>query len=207
MGHQGGAAREEGAHLRMPVNMATLFIGWDLGLQYALHVGAIDGARHGALRELGWSTLLGLGEAQRAVAEEERPVEMYMNAISELLAQGSIYLKHRHHQEDAHREHPIAANRMANAEPIGYYGNDDSDAASYVDSQYWYLSPGVTYRVVATFYHSSGGTFPDTPHGIKAKLREQRLLFPASGRSFDYQLSPDLPRVLRILRPKATGNP
>ena len=59
----------------------------------------------------------------------------------------------------------------------------------------------VAYRVVHKFCRDSGVAFPDTEHGVKVKLKEQGLLFPAeSGREpFFYQLPIEgRPRVLRI---------
>ena len=195
------AAREKGAHLRMPMNVASLFLGWELGLQYARQVGAIDAEKYEALHGLGWHILIGLGEAQRVAAEEEKPVEMYLGAIEEMLAQGSAYLKHRWYPELPDREYPSPANRMAGAELIGWYGNDEQDGSTYAASRYWYLIPGVTYKDVVEFYRSSGVVFPDTARGIKVKLKEQKLLFPSADRPFDYRMTAMLPRVLRVVKP------
>ena len=55
--------------------------------------------------------------------------------------------------------------------------------------------------MVRKFYRDSRIVFPDTEHGVKVKLKEQGLLFPAeSGREpFFYQLPIEgRPRVLRI---------
>lgn len=192
-------ARERGSHLRMPMNVASLFVGWELGLQYAKTSGALDAEQYEDFRQLGWDVLISLGEAQMSVAQEEKPVELYLSAIEQLLATGSVYLKHRHHPDIAERYYPTE--RMSNAEMIGWYGNDEADSSGYRDSRYWYLIPGATFKAVVSFYRGSGVVFPDTARGIKVKLLEQRLLLPSPGRGYDYQIKPDWPRVLRVIRP------
>lgn len=196
------AARERGAHLRMPVNVAQLYLGLELGLQYAEHVGAIDAEKAAALCDIGWKVLVGLGEAQQVAAVEEKPVEMYLTAIQEMLAQGSVYLRQRAHSDMQSTEYPTTESRQANAEFIGWYGNDPGvdDNAAYADSRYWFLIPGVTFKAVAEFYRQSGVVFPDSTRGIKAKLMEQKRLIPGQNRRFDYQMSASAPRVLRIIK-------
>lgn len=89
------------------------------------------------------------------------------------------------------KEYPKLSGRAANAEFVGRY-----------DDQYIYLFPKVAYRVVHKFYRDSGVVFPDTEHGVKVKLKEQGLLFPAESEKrggFMYQLPiDDRPCVLRI---------
>ena len=89
------------------------------------------------------------------------------------------------------KEYPKLSGRAANAEFVGWY-----------DDQYIYLFPKVAYHVVHKFYRDSGVVFPDTEHGVKVKLKEQGLLFPAESEKrggFMYQLPiDDRPCALRI---------
>lgn len=190
-------ARERGSHLRMPVNVAMMFVGWELGLQYAQHIGAVDAETYEGLRTLGWDVLMMVGEAQVAVAQEEKPVDMYITAIEQMLATGQVYLRHRQYPELVEKAFPLE--RTNNAEMIGWYGNDVGDS-TYEGSRYWYLIPGQAFKAVVQFYRESGIVFPDTARGIKVKLREQNRLMPSQGRGFDYQLRPGWPRVLRIVK-------
>ncbi|MGC9395899.1 MAG: hypothetical protein ACP5J4_13725 [Anaerolineae bacterium] len=184
------AAREKGAHLRMPNNVATLFLGWELFLDYCLYLKVVTDTEYANLRELGWTVLIALGEAQQDVAQEEKPVALYLTALRQLLQQGTLYLRSREYPDLVDREYPKLSARAANAEFVGWY-----------DDQYIYLLSKVALRVVHRFYRDSGVVFPDTEHGVKVKLKEQGLLFPAeSGREpFFYQLPiENRPRVLRI---------
>lgn len=201
--HYTEKAREKGAHLRMPANVAHLFLGYQLGLRYAEVCGAITADEREAREELGWNTLVGLGEEQQEAASEEKPVEMYLEAITQMLTQGSAFLRHREYYEDATADWPISKNNAP--EFLGWYGNDDSEVRSQVGfetSRYWYLIPQVTFKAVSRFYQAAGVVFPDTPRGVKRKLEEEGMVFPATGKGHLYQLTiPGRPWVLRILNP------
>ncbi len=112
--------------------------------------------------------LIALGEAQQDVAQEEKPVALYLSALRQLLHQGTLYLRSREYPDLVDREYPKLSVRAANAEFVGWY-----------DDQYIYLLSKVALRVVHKFYRDSGVVFPDTEHGVKVKLKEQGLLFPA----------------------------
>jgi DNA primase len=183
------AARARGAHLRMPNNVATLFLGWEMFLNYAQHVGALE-VDYDDLRELGWSVLVALGDAQQVTAQEEKPVDMYISALSELIAQGSVYLRHREYPEIEEKTLPTGQHKAVGAEFLGWH-----------DDQYLYLIPGVTFKTINLFYRGRGVVFPDTERGVKVKMKEEGLLFPTerSQKTFLYQMPLDgRPWVLRI---------
>lgn len=182
-------ARTRGAHLRMPGNVAALFLGWEVFLQYSQHLGVVEQPE--ALREFGWSVLLALGDAQQGAVQDEDPVTMYIRALQQLLAQGAIYTRSREHPDFVDHNNPPPAKCAVGAEFVGWY-----------DQDYLYLLPGVAFRIVNQFYRGSGVVFPDTEHGLKTKLREQSLLFPTENDrrgGYLYQLPLDnRPWVLRI---------
>lgn len=185
------AARSEGAHLRMPANVAAMFLGAEMGLEYALHTGALDQAAHDRLRSDAWSTLLALGNRQNSMVVEEKPVEMYLAALEQMLAQGACYLRHKDAPDDDARCLPVR--RTPVAEFLGWY-----------DEFFWYLLPKVSFGAVWRFYRSTGVAFPDTERGVREKLLEQKLLFPQGDRySCRVRIGEDLPRVLRITRATA----
>jgi len=187
------AARSEGAHLRMPANVACLFIGYEMGLNYAVTVGALSAPDAANLRTAGWQTLLTLAEKQNEMVVEEKPVELYLSAIEQMLSTGTIYLRHRERPDDLLSAWPV--NRVPMSEHIGWY-----------DEQYLYLLPKVAFGAVWRFYRSSGVVFPDNERGVREKLLEQKLLHPqgdSRADRFTYRLplGADMPRVLRIFRP------
>ena len=184
-------AREAGRHLRMPANVATMYIGLETGLRYACEVGAVSEDDAEAIKEFGWSILVGIGEQQHQVVSEEKPVEMYLDAIEQMLATGHVFMKHKDYPDNADRFMPES--RAAQSELIGWY-----------DWQFWYLLPKVAYKRVWEFYRSSGVMFPDSERGVRVKLLEDKLLLPQGDR-FSYRLRYGLEndqraRVLRIAR-------
>ena len=194
MFHYTEAARAEGVHLRMPANVATLFVGYELGLDFARSLAVLDADTHTALRQEGWTTLLDLAARQTAMVVEEKPVELYLSALEQMLAVGAVYLRHRVTPDESATMWPVA--RAVAAEFLGWY-----------DDRYYYLLPKVAYGAVWRFYRASGVVFPDTERGVREKLLEQHLLFPqhdSQADRFTYRLpqGAEQPRVLRIARPQ-----
>ena len=136
-----------------------------------------------------------------SIPVEADPVRMYLTAVQAMLDAGAVYVQHRWYRMVSEVEYPRYAERAADAQMIGWYGNDRPDGEPYAACRYWYLIQDRAFKAVAKFYQSAGVVFPDTALGIKAKLRDQKLLFPGSGRPFDYRMSATLPRVLRIVKP------
>lgn len=157
------AAREEGEHLRMPQTVATMFVGWELGLEFAQVAGALGERDVEGLREIGWRILLGIGEAQHRIVAEENPVDMYLEALTQMLAMGTVYLRHRVYCEDSAKDWP--SKRTFPCEFLGWY-----------DSNFLYLIPRAAYNAVTAFYRAGGTAFPDSERGLRVKLEEQGLL-------------------------------
>jgi hypothetical protein len=179
-------------HLRSPANVATLAVGWEMGLRHAHEIGALNRAEYEGWLSMGWDTLIALGEQQDSdINAEEDPVKMYVTAIQQMMSQGTIYLRHK----DTGEEKPSIDKHINNPEFLGWY-----------DDRYWYLMDQPTFNAVFQFYRSGGRSFPDSRRGIKTKLSEQNILFPHAGRGNLYRLRLEdgLEDVLRILRPDKT---
>ena len=164
----------------------------ETALVYALKLGVVFEDDVEAIKEFALSILVGIGEQQHQVVSEDKAVEMYLDAIEQMLVTGHVFMKHKDHPENADRIMPKA--RTSQPEMIGWY-----------DWQFWYLLPRVAYRLVWEFYRSSGVMFPESERGVRVKLLEDGVLLPQGGR-FTYRLwlnSQEAPRVLRISRPTA----
>ena len=129
------------------------------------------------------------------------PVHRYLWAIHSLLRDGSVYLQHRANRKRADLEYPVATDRVSEAPLIGWYGNDWEDEEPYAACRYWYLIPHETFQAVTCFYRGSTEILGATHQTIRKQLRELKLLYPSNGRAYDFQIAPDLPRVLRIIKP------
>lgn len=157
------AARTEGEHLRMPHHVATMFIGFEMGLKFAQTVGALEASEADGLRGIGWETLLAIGGEQQQVVAEEKPVDMYLDALEQMMAMGTIYLRHKEWPDEGEKIRPRQKN--LNAEFLGWY-----------DEQFVYALPKATFNAVVLFYRAGGVVFPDSERGVRVKLDEQKLL-------------------------------
>ncbi len=180
-------------HLRSPVNVAILAIGWEMGIQHAYEVGALDADERAGWIELGWNTLVALGEQQdSSVNAEEDPVKLYMLGITQMISQGNVFLRHAEYPDDGSMDNPEISKRTSNPAFLGWY-----------DDKYWYLMDQPAYNAVFQFYRGGGRVFPDSKRGIKTKLMEKDLLHPHASRGLRYRLAigDTLHDVLRIVRP------
>jgi len=78
-------ARVEGHH-RLPESVAHLFIGLELGMGFAVHIGALEEGRGAERLAQGWEVLLGLARAHAVTLGEERPARLFLEGVAEDLA-------------------------------------------------------------------------------------------------------------------------
>jgi len=185
-------AGREMQHLRSPMNVATLFIGWEMGLRYAHAHGVLDDDDLAEWLRWGWDNLILLSQQQDAeINREEDPLRLYFEALDHMLLQGTVYMRHRYDANNAQMDKPQPMNRQPSAAFIGWY-----------DEQYWYLLDQPAHNAVIQFHRAGGRVFPDSARGIKVKLLEQGLLHPDPSDKYRHRinLGDDMPRVLRILR-------
>lgn len=151
-------AEMSGSHLRIPDALATLYLGLDLGLAYAVEVGALTQAGAQAWRKLGWEALKAGAEIQARRVERDRPTVRFLEVLAELLAQGRVRLEAR--------------------DGAGGIGGDATDAEllGWYDEEFVYLLPGAAYNRVARFLRDEGGHFPVKERTLRKHLDEEGYL-------------------------------
>jgi hypothetical protein len=147
----------EGSHRRVPDTLATLYIGFDLGLSYAVEIGALTKAEAQTWRKRGWEALKRGASDQARRVERQRPTELFFSKLGNLLALGRVYLK------DSVGEEQIGGGAAGN-EGIGWY-----------DEDYIYLLPAV-YNHVARFLRDEGARFPIKERTLRKHLHEEDYL-------------------------------
>lgn len=185
-------ARSEGKHLRIPGNVAMMFLGFEMGLMYGKAVAALNDDTANGLREIGWATLMEIGDHQAQDVETEDPAEMYIGAIEQMLAQQAIYMRHADKSEFDEWIMPAAmrSKPLGGAEMLGWY-----------DERYWFLLPGAAFSKVCEFYKKAMVVFPDTERGLRKKLLERGVSFPSDQRMvYRLRVGDELHWVLRIVR-------
>ena len=168
--HYRGLASNNGAHLRLPETIALLMVGWEMGLRYALSIGALPATDYALLMDLGWQALVENGAEMAQLGGEEKPEELFLGTFRELLAQGKVYL--------CQRDGPglIGGGRGApgseeRGEMLGWY-----------DEACLYLLPEVSYTRIARHFRDQGGVFPARPLTFRKSLKEAGYLLEQNGR-------------------------
>jgi hypothetical protein len=89
-----GKARVEG-HDRLPESVAHMFIGFEMGIAFAVKVGAIGEERAQELLSQGWITFVALAKDHAKILQEERPTRVFIGALQEALVSGRAWLADR----------------------------------------------------------------------------------------------------------------
>jgi hypothetical protein len=183
--------------MRLPANVAVVFLGFEMGLEYAKAIGVLNEEQFEALRDECWDLLLNIGNQQHQVVVEAQPVDMYMSALQQMLAQGTAYLRHR--DGGTAPDWPPVERRTASAAFLGWY-----------DAKYLYLIPDTSFSTIWQFYRAGGVVFPDSERGLRAKLRERGMLHTNESEgnkgTWLFRTADGVVRVLRIVRPLEEEN-
>ncbi len=176
-----------GSHLRQADALAHLRGAFDLLLEFADDVGAIDGARAAELRATARQTLWRIGEAQSNVLRDLEPVERFVTVLGTLLEQRRIQLVEKG-----------SSPRADDVEAIGWY-----------DQDYAYLLPEAARRRVATFLRESGETWAHSAHALHKALVRKGIVIPGpDGRpEMQVRVGDGKRRVLRLRLGVLRGRP
>ncbi|HVZ70935.1 MAG TPA: toprim domain-containing protein [Polyangia bacterium] len=177
-----GAIRNElhrvGSHLRQADALAHLRFAFELFLEFAEEVGAVDAARANDFRGQARETLRAIGEEQGSNLKELEPAERFIAVLGTLLEQKRVRLVER---GTVPREDVIEA--------IGWF-----------DEEYAYLLPDAARRRVATFMRESGEAWGHSTHALhKALVRKGFAVAGFDGRpEVQVRVGDGRRRVLRI---------
>jgi hypothetical protein len=176
-------AEMTGSHLRIPDVLATLYLGFDLGLTHAVKVGALTESEAETWRERGWEALKAGAEAQAQRVERERPTVRFLEVLGDLLAQGRARLEARDGEARIGGE-------AVGSELLGWY---DEDCV--------YLLAGAAYNRASRFLRDEGGHFPVKERTLRRHLDEEGyLLREGGGRYTDVVWIPSRQKSERVLR-------
>jgi hypothetical protein len=145
-----------GSHLRQADALAQLRGAFELFLEFAEHVGALDATRAAELRATARHTLRGIGEAQSTVLRDLEPAERFMSVLGTLLEQRRVRLVQRGTSPRA----------------------DDVEAVGWYDQDFAYLLPEAARRRVATFLRESGEAWAHSAHALHKALVRKGFVLP-----------------------------
>jgi hypothetical protein len=150
-------------HLRVPEAVAHLWLGIDLGLKFAMEIGACTKSEADELCADAWETLLQLSTTQGALIRGEQPTHRFLKVIAAQLSQGTAVLLNKEISPDAY---------SGKATRIGWQ-----------DDECLYLQPETTWRAVTTFCRETGEPFPVREDRLRRDLVKEGLMSqPPEGR-------------------------
>jgi len=156
LGRLRGELYQIGSHLRQADALAQLRGAFELLLEFAEYVGAIDDARAAELRATARHTLRGIGEAQGSVLRDLEPAERFMSVLGTLLEQRRVRLVRRGTSPRA----------------------DDVETVGWFDDDFAYLLPEAARRRVATFLRESGEAWAHSAHALHKALVRKGFVLP-----------------------------
>ncbi len=165
-----------GLHLRLPEALAQLYMGFQLGLQFAVEAGALTEAERAAWLKTGWEALKSGAEAQAMRVEKERPTVRFLEVLTGLLIQGKVHLE----RTDGKAR---LGGGAAGDELLGWY-----------DDGWLYLLFEAAYNRVARFLRDEGNAIPVKQATLKKYLIEEGVLHLPESRKDDGRMT----EVLRI---------
>jgi hypothetical protein len=178
IGHLRSELYQIGSHLRQADALAQLRGAFELFLEFAEQVGALEAARGAELRATARQTLWRIGEAQGNVLKDLEPVERFVSVLGTLLEQRRIRLVEK------------------GTSPR----TDDVEAVGWFDQEFAYLLPEAARRRVATFLRESGESWSHSAHALHKALVRKGIVVPGpDGRpEMQVRVGDGKRRVLRL---------
>jgi hypothetical protein len=172
-------AARAGGHPRTALNVASLALGWQQWLSYAVAADAVSDAEGTGLCRRVWKVLCDLGAEQARYQRDADPVSAYLRALAALIAAGRAHLASPIGSCPAEpqrwgwrwREHGEAGSFYPQGELIGWV-EDGTDV---------YLHPDAAYRAAREFTERSGAPLGVSKNALHDDLAERGLLATASG--------------------------
>lgn len=152
-------AFEAGYHLRLPEAVAGLMTGIEMGLRYALVMEVINTSEYNQLLHRGWAALMEGASAMANRVQEEKPEQLFIRTLSDLLTQGKIYLR------GAESIYPPLGGPAEHSEMMGWY-----------DKDYLYLLPDAIYARIVKHFREQGSIFPVRDTTLRKMLWEAGMI-------------------------------
>ncbi len=154
--------RMAGAHKRLPSAVAHLMLGLEMMCRYMVAEGAMEEADVPDAMEMFWTATLDNSREQSNDMREERPTKVFLDALRELI------------QTKRYRVMDLDATETA--EPMNMLG--------YMDKDYYFLNPGLTYAAVQKLCVEQGLLFPIGKNTLFRLMKDENMLMPdTSGKS------------------------
>ncbi len=172
-------ATEEGtdAHGRSVEAVAHVMLGYEMMLRYMVEIGAMPSNQAAAEIKEAWAVVMDNSRRQNDEAKEDRPVNMFLTAVKELLVSKQATV----------RDLSTPSTEAVPPSMIGY-----------CDQQYYYLLPDVIFSRVCKLFSDQAVTFPLGKRALFKQLKDEGVLV-ADGEGKTTKLKHLGTGVLRLL--------
>lgn len=152
------AAQEKvkGVHPRSHEAMAMLMVGLTMFLRYLSSLKILAESDIDIFRDEMWNVLAEHVGVQREEREEDKPGNLFIAAVRELILSRSVYVASLGGEESGNTSARVA---------LGY-----------ADTRHYLLYPDIAFTQVVAFYRQSGLEFPVGKHATFRDLREMELV-------------------------------
>ena len=138
-------AFSENIHRRLLSTVALLYTGLELGLTFALQIGAITDQEFSEKTAAGWEVLVGLAARQARDVKTERPSQRFIEAFRTLLEQERVVVIDRQYS------HYSEIIRYLGDRAITMELKPNQAWVGWEDEDFYYLIPEITYTTVNDF--------------------------------------------------------
>ena len=167
-------AARSGGHPRVALNIASLMLGWEQWIAYAIAVSAVSQDEGDELWWRVWKALCDLGAQQARYQRDADPVLAYLRALAALVAAGRAHLASPAGERPPEprrwgwrrQEHGEAGSFDPQGELIGWV-EDGTDV---------YLHPEAAHKAAREFADRSGVPLGVSKNALHDDLAERRLL-------------------------------
>jgi len=179
------------AHRRTPDITAGLMLGIDMFLRFAVDAGAISKEEVQNRTEAAWRVLTEAASAQTAEQRDEDPVEIFLDAVPEVLSSGRAHIARCDGSEPC--QEPFVFGWIRRADKMAEQGSDGSFTSTpqwmargrcigwLAGSKLW-LSPDAAIAEINAMLHEQGRVIPISRLALGRRLREAgRLVEPDGG--------------------------
>jgi len=174
-------AQLAGAHPRTPEAVASLIVGLEMLRNFAVDVGALDGAKGDEFLERASAGVIEAGEAHANATSGGDPATRFIEILRSLFAAGKAYVK-----DKGNGERPPLCEELGWEEDAydgEYRPMRNAEFVGWADDDYFYLNQETAYAAVAAFAQRGAIPFGVKPRVLWEGLKRKELSLTDSGRN------------------------
>jgi hypothetical protein len=200
-----------GEHRRTPGMTASLMLGIDVFLEFAVVTGAVSETEAEGRSKAAWASLCAVAAAQAVEQQEEDPVRLYVEGIPAVLAAQQAHIEWAQHRDPGASILGTAAGSLPDFKLLGWRERMLRDGESalepvglcigwyYAPEDVLWLLPDQSLAAVNRALRGQGRTIPISRKTLGDRLRQQGVLAKHSKESFTSPQRPAGQALVRVM--------